>query len=317
MDFFHSLTFGITALVVVGASWCLIGLVMGNVAKHGLTATPVLRIGSIISCLASAVIYFLTGAYRSDVPLSVIGWTCLAFFVSGFANNCMLSVMSKAMQKGPNGVIWCIIQSAVIFPFLVGIFCFDVQTNRWQLGGFGLLLAALVEFGLAKDNTVKGVSSSSGMSWRTLAFLAFLITGFQQSMHNLPPYFESAREVSSILKTLVNSFGGLCATTVWSLCAREPSPFLFSKAVLRNRWFWGYAIALQAFGLVSAYLLQYRGMDILAANGLGSMSYPVLIGSCIVAFTVSSVVFLKERLHWRQLVAVILCVAGLILLCKK
>ena len=36
MPFFNSVWFGIMAMVIVGSSWCLIGLVMGDAPKRGI-----------------------------------------------------------------------------------------------------------------------------------------------------------------------------------------------------------------------------------------------------------------------------------------
>ena len=38
-------------------------------------------------------------------------------------------------------------------------------------------------------------------------------------------------------------------------------------------------------------------MDILGKAGLGGMCYPLMVGSCIVTFTLTSVFGLKERLQ--------------------
>ena len=55
----------------------------------------------------------------------------------------------------------------------------------------------------------------------------------------------------------------------------------------------------------------------MADNGLGGMCFPLMIGSCIVLFTVISIVFLRERLRLLQALALIFCVAGLILICTR
>lgn len=65
----------------------------------------------------------------------------------------MLQIMSYAMQRGPNGIIWTIIQSALIFPFLGGVVFFHVRLNAFRISGILLLLAALVLFGFGKDNS--------------------------------------------------------------------------------------------------------------------------------------------------------------------
>ncbi len=318
MDFFHSLAFGLIALAIVGGSWCICGLVMGSAPKRGVSSAAVQRISAVISCLVSAIVLLVTQTGISDIGAKAVFWTCASYFAAAVVNTCMLQVMSMAMQRGPNGIIWCIIQSAMLFPFLAGVLFFQVQAGWLQGLGVGMLLAALILFGLGKDNTVCAENQKSGvLGWKTLAFLAFLITGLQQNLATMPSYFEASRHVSSVLRTLCTSIGTLLTTIVWSFFKGEPCPFFFSRDTLRNRYFWGYAIAMQGFGLLAAYFLLYPGLDILAENGLGGMGYPLMVGSCIVSFTLASIFLLRERFQWKQAVAVVLCLAGLVALCWK
>lgn len=45
------------------------------------------------------------------------------------------------------------------------------------------------------------------------------------------------------------------------------------------------------------------------------MCFPVLVGSCIVAFMLASVCFLKERLCPLHLAALAICISGLVFIC--
>lgn len=318
MCFFHSLAFGLIALVIVGGSWCICGLVMGNAPKHGVSSAAVQRVSAMISCIVSAIVLLATGAWRTEASTETLFWTCAAYFAAAVVNTCMLELMSMAMQRGPNGIIWCIVQSAMLFPFLVGALFFHVPVGWLQLTGLAMLLAALVIFGMAKENTVRqNKETTRALGWKTLAFLAFLITGLQQNLSTIPSYFESARQVSSVLRTMAGAIGIILVTAVWSLCKGEPSIFLCDKKTLRNSYFFGYVIAMNGFGLLASYFLLYPGIDILAQNGLGGMGYPLMVGSCIVSFTLASIFFLKERFRWMQAVAVALCLAGLVALCWK
>ena len=64
------------------------------------------------------------------------------------------------------------------------------------------------------------------------------------------------------------------------------------------------------------FTLQIPGMRAMADNGLGGMSYPVMVGSGIIAFTLYSVFLLKEKLTVTDLAANICCVAGLLCICS-
>ena len=73
---------------------------------------------------------------------------------------------------------------------------------------------------------------------------------------------------------------------------------------------------MQAFGLIFAYTLYYPGMDALGRVGAGALCWPILVGSCIVSFTVYSAAVHKEKVTAVHVLAVASCLAGLFLLCR-
>ena len=82
-----------------------------------------------------------------------------------------------------------------------------------------------------------------------------------------------------------------------------------------SRWLWIFTLSLQFFGLFFAIALQYPSMDTLAKHGAGSLSYPLLVGSCVVGFSLYSKLFLKEKMTPLQWGALASCLAGIILIC--
>ena len=56
-------------------------------------------------------------------------------------------------------------------------------------------------------------------------------------------------------------------------------------------------------------------MNVMADHGLGGMCYPMMVGSCIVSFTITSVLLLKEKIKPIQIAALAVCLAGLIFIC--
>ncbi|MBR7128504.1 MAG: hypothetical protein IKD09_07940, partial [Lentisphaeria bacterium] len=82
----------------------------------------------------------------------------------------------------------------------------------------------------------------------------------------------------------MTSVGSLSAAIVFALFQDAEYKRRFFKGVTNTK-LWEYILVLQGFSLVFAYTLFYPGMNILGARGLGGMCYPLLIGSCIVTFT--------------------------------
>ena len=214
------------------------------------------------------------------------------------------------MQSGPNGIIWAIIQSALVFPFIGGIVFFNVQLTFLRLLGIIALLSALILFALAKDNTSKG-----GSRWKVEAFIALAITGVLQNLSNAPAYFQEARGVSSIIRALALVAGTVAAAVCWNLFNGKGDSWQKIKATLRNKKTWLYIGALQLFGIIFSSILMYPGMNVMADHGMGGMCYPVMVGSCIISFTLTSIFMLKEKIRCNQIFALLVCLAGLILIC--
>ena len=60
--------------------------------------------------------------------------------------------MSRAMQCGPNGIIWAIIQSAMIFPFIFGVAFYDVKLNILRILGICLMIVSKTHWEIQFEN---------------------------------------------------------------------------------------------------------------------------------------------------------------------
>lgn len=300
--------FGIFALIVVGLSWTLVGIIMGLAPKKNVDPALIQFGGSIVTILAGILIFALTGGagMKGDFTFGTF-FACMGYFVSGILNCIMLVIMSKAMQKGPNGMIWTIIQSAMIFPFLMGILFFGVEPKFIRIFGLLMILSGLVLSGCAKDNT----SSGDGM-WRILAFIAFLITGVQQCLASMPSYFEAGRHLSPIIRS-ISTASGVFLTSGFLLM--RSGKWKKWGGMICSKWLWIFIGSLQFFGLIFAYLLLYPGMDAMAENGIGSASYPLLIASCIIGFFLYCSFIIREKNSTLQYGALAGCLLGIILIC--
>ena len=310
IPFFSSVGFGIMSMLIVGASWCLIGLIMGDAPKRGIEPSLVQLFGAVVSAAASIIIMVGTGAYPT-ASASVVFWTCAAYMYSGMSNFFMLQLMSSAMQTGPNGIIWAIIQSALVFPFIGGIVFFGVEFTIFRGIGIVLLLAALVLFAFVKDN------SKNDGKWKMKAFICLAMCAVQQNITTMPSYFAETRGVPSICRALAVAIATLVSALIYNIVRMNDARREQIKNNIRNITLWKYIAGLQFFNLVFAYTLLYPGFDSMADHGLGGMCYPLLVGSCIISFTVTSVLVLKERVRAVQIAALAVCVAGLIFVCTK
>ena len=308
--FFHSAAFGISALVLQGCLGCLPGLVMGDAPKKRVDPGLVQIFAALIASILSIIIIAVSSTYPTG-PAWAITLTCASSFYTGMSNFIMLLLMSRAMQSGPNGIIWAIIQSAFVFPFIASIAFFGVVLTPMRLAGIISLLAALALFGFAQDN-----SGKSG-KWRLLAFICLGMCALQQNITSIPSYYPETRGVPSIVRALFEAGAIVVCGIIYNLVKMNRSRWQMIKENLRTPALWKYVAIIQNFHVIIAYVLFYPGLNAMAENGLGGMSYSILTGSCIVSFSVAGVLFLKERLTRLQIAGLVCCVSGLILICTK
>ena len=142
--------FGLIALSITGLSWSLFGIVMGSAPKRGVDASFVQFFSGVVSILANGLLLWLIRPeWNSSMYIAL-----LCYGVSGMLNFLLLQLMSIAMQSGPNGIIYGIVQSGVVFPFMMGILFFNVPRPPARISGMVLLIIALFLFGIAKGSGV-------------------------------------------------------------------------------------------------------------------------------------------------------------------
>lgn len=312
ISFFQSLAFGIIAMVLVGGSWCFVGYIMGKAPKNNIDTNVIQFFTALFSVITSLVIAWINSSWETGITNSIAIYACISYFISGILGFCQLQIMSKAMQTGPNGVIWSIIQAGCVAPFIVSIVFFDVVLT-WARGlGISMLLASLVLFVFTKDNERKG-----GNLWLLESFICFGVVAIQQNLVNWPSYYEEATKLSSIVRTLCVATGTLTISILYTIFKITPEQKQVIISSVKNRKLWIYVISLQFISLLVAYTLHYPGMDVMAAFNRGGMCYPLMVGSCIVFFSLISILILKEKIRLIQLLAIAICVTGLIMICTS
>ena len=292
---------GIALLIAAGTSWVLVGAVIGHAARRNIPVPSVQALSAAIMLPVSIGVLLIHPDPECAPHVRLL--TMLSIFGSGFLNYFVLNLMGKAMKTGPNGIVWAMVQSALIFPFLAGVIFFGVALTAFRLTGLGAILAALACFGLARDN------NSTGSDWRRAALCSFLLAGINQNLSNLPSYFPEAAAVGSVSRSLSGQLGTLAAFLLMQGRGLFTPEY---RALLRGGAVWRYAGLLAGVNLVSGYFLMYRGFNLVAEAGAGAVSYPVLVSSCMVGFALYSSVVLKEKLRLLPGLGLACALAGLV-----
>ena len=282
---------------------------MGGVARKGI-AVELMQglsffLGTIV-CLA------MLPLYPSLEVNGGFAWLALGMYFLVGVLNCFLNItIAAAMKQGPNSLVWAILQSGMLIPFLFGICFHHVAAGPLRLLGMCSMLAALAILSMGKH----GENNATGSSWLLPSFVAFLIVGVQQTISNEPSYYQETRAgIPIIYRCLALCSGNLAATLPSLLRFSHKGGLHQLREAFKGKWLWLYAIILQVSILIEKLLLSFNAMDMMAKLGNGAISYPVMVISCIAGFTLYSILFLHERVTWRSVTGLFLCTLGIVLL---
>jgi len=301
-------------LIFVGVIWTTTGIVMGGTARHDVHVESMQFISyllGVVVCLA------LLPLYPAPAVSGKLAWYAFGmYFLVGVLNYFLNIAMAAAMKRGPNSLVWAILQAGMIVPFIIGICFHGEQAGFVRLTGMVAMLVALALISLDNDkgNHAEG-GSAKGKSWLFIAFAAFLMVGVQQAVNTEPSYNPVIRTgIPTIYRCLMLFGGNLVAALPYMLTLAGRGGV---KAVLdefSGKWICIFAIALQASLLIDKLFLSFRAMDMMARLGRGGVSYPVMVVSCIAGFTLYSMTILHEKVTWRSAIGLMLCALGIVMI---
>lgn len=311
-EFLNTPFSGIIAMVLVGISWCFVGAIAGKAPKEGIPMEYIIFSGSIASMIGMGIMMIILKSNLS-CPLPLFILTSAVFFAAGALCFVQHKLTSWAMQSGPNNIIWAITQSAMVFPFIISVAFFGVKLTVLRLIGIILVLLALVIFGASGNNT----SGAKG-KWKLATFICLGVVSLDQILVTIPFYYPEAANISPLYCTFMMMSGYAVCSTVLFIVRRRDSEYIQGLCnSLVSAKAWKYSFWLLPVSSIIAFLCQFPGMKILAEHGMGGMSYPLMVGSCIVIFSVFTTISLKERFRAIQLFALACCICGLFLICTQ
>ena len=314
------MTKALLLLVTTGVSWVIVGAFVGLIGRKGLNLLYYQIAGCILRIAVSLTIGVTTSANLLppkgiEAPI----WTgvitgCLAF---GLFNYVMIQFMGLAMQKGPNAIVWAIIQSGFIYPFFMGWIIFGEPMSAGRAVGIIMILASIVLYAARDGKDTPKTSAVEKVPirvWLVPALLGMLFCGLNQCGGSIPSHLPRGDEFPSILRDLFSQVGGLigCAYGLVRLGKRgeltRPTRRELAKLI-------GYAVCVLSVNYTASVVLLYPGLDILKEYGRISMGFPIMVASCIAAFFPYGLIVLREKINPIQALGAAVGIAGIIIGC--
>ena len=330
------MTKAVLLLFAAGLSWVSVGAAVGYVERRGYD----LVLYQILLC-AVCVTLGLAGwmaAPDSFFPKDgapALTWAVVipALLLCGALNYLMAAMMGKAMKRGPNAVIWAIIQSGLVYPFLMGSLVFGVPMGPRRICGIALIVTSVFLYaargkpggdaasGRAEQpagDYAQGGPSATGRTalrlWLPASLLGMLFCGLNQCAANLPSYLEKGSDFSGTFRTFAVYFGLLVAALA-DLALKRIRGGRAAPPPGQLRVLAAWAAGVGTISFLSTKYLTFPGLDALERLGAGSMGYPVMVAACIVGFFPYGALVLHERISVLQAVGAILGLAGILLGC--
>lgn len=308
---------GILFAVLTGISWIWTGIVISYAARNKVDIPYIQFCQTVLGIAISIAVLCFMETLGKDVPeiSARTKWlTACCLIAFGILNYFMYLAMGAAMRRGPNGIVWSIIQSGIIFPFLMGILVFHVTPTASRIGGMILMIGSVILLGQGKAKRAEGKESHTGRNlWYLFALLGLLLCGLNQCCANLPSYLNNGEPIGSVYRACFAQVGTLAGWLIGAVATRTLTRPKFHPGELKKILF--FAISLNVVGLTASYLLFYNALDFLAKADAGSLGYPLVVSSCIVGFFLYSVIFLREKTGMLQKSGFLLGVAGIVIIC--
>ena len=259
--------YGVILLLLTGLCWIGIGVTVSRAAEERLDMNFI-QFGASALIAAAAIGAILFQPPLTGTPLQQL-LICGAVLLAGMSNYLMLNLMRCAMVLGDNGAVWGITQSALLCPFVMGMLFFRVAPTWNRIIGLLLVLGGIFLFSRAVP-----VHGKRSRKWLWPAFGAFAASGLAQCFANLPSYWGEIG-MSSELRACLVQFG-----TISLFALTVP----FERRKLRPKGCWKAILLLSVVQILALFFFFYRGLNIVAEQGGGSIGYPIAQGSCIAFF---------------------------------
>lgn len=288
------MTQAILLMLLTGLVWTAVGVLFGAAPSERNRLYSFFAIGNLMFCVFSLATQPPSAA---TVP-EVLRMSAL-IVPSALMEVIAFLLLKRAMERGSQGVAWCVAQSAMVIPFLCLVAFMRNPASAAQWAGLASVLAGLALLGREKPD---GEADAKDAAYILLALAAFALLGLGQFLRLVPGYAGFTPEAMS-----------------WRLPLHSLAAALYWVMVCSARRIWSIGAAWRSavpYGIVVALgeICFYLATDAADKLLLTSIVMPVSIGTCILLFTLYCRIFRRERLSPGGWIAVALDIIGIALL---
>lgn len=309
---------GILFAILTGLSWVVSGAVVGLAEKRGCGTSRQQLVGGALKAAITLAVLAAGVALRPGAAAFSLQSDMRSFLwmvLCGFMNYWGAVCMGRAMLRGPNGIVWTIVQSGFIFPFALGVALKNTPLTVANATGAVCVMAGVVCCGRAKGS---GREPRDGVAWLAPALAGFALCGATQCAQCLAAMGPHETRPSALLRILFELTGAFCAIIPHRLwlwrrnraIAAPADPDLGAK----YRFLLKICSIHAAIFFAAGFWWLYNALDRLEAAGLIAVANPLMLASCLVGFTIYGAVALRERPSRAQLLGTLFALAGIALI---
>jgi len=210
----------------------------------------------------------------------------------------MLLVMA-AMKRGHQSATWTIAQSAMVLPFLAGLFIWHEAASSLNVIGVLLMVTCVA---LLRNSPEDEGNSRADRMWFPITILAFLCVGMGQTLFTVPSHWEGWVDAGRLRIPLCNSAAAIGLGVTCLITSRKPTFSIMRPALCCG------------VVLVIGHVVIFKAMDLMARIDKVAFVYPICTGTCILFFAIYSRLHLKEKLTTAAALGMACGIAGIVLL---
>ena len=301
---------GFLLVFIAGFFWIGIGVAVSKCSARGWNYNIVQGLTYLGSAVICAVI--LAGKSISSGSSGISGFGFLMCCLGGLVNFYNYVLTAKAMQRGPNGLVWGIMQAGLVGTFLMGVIFFGEKPAPLRLAGLLMIISGVLVMGVAKNKKDSARTFEvTSKSWVLFSLGAMLLSMVTQCCNILPSYFPEMGKNGAVSRTLGMYSGGVFGFAFTTL------PGMIRSKNFGGAGEWITAGILMITNTSASLFFFYRGLDLLTRNGCGGLGYPVAIGVCVIGFSLYSLLALKEKFARLSLAGLTAVCLGIIVISLK